>query len=662
MKMLVSNKMNLGVFKIILGLFSGILLFSCSNHNTSKYPPKVELALTLADNNRTELEKVLEHYSIINPDSLKYAAALFLIENMPYHFSYSDTLSIAEFYNEIESISDDETRKAQYRSLRSKYESIRLKTKSDLLCITGEYLINNIEQSFEVWQTAKWAQHVSFEDFCEYILPYKVTEYQLLDNWREDFSDYGSDSLHYLDYCDLYTQSAHKACDAVMAKIKTDITPFIDQVGGLPLKRIKTLFHVPYGSCEDYCHLGIAIMRARGIPCAMDYTPQWPFRNLGHSWCSLLNNFGKHTIFDITGDKVGYPHKEDHKFAKIFRKTYCANEELLQIHQYDKNVPKEFKNICFKDVTDEYVSTIDIKITLRNHKDARYAYLAVFNDVKWVPVYWGEIKNGKAEFLKMGKDVVYLPVCYDADGMYAVGDPIKVNSKGDILILTPEQMSKQKLELKRKYPYLRLPFNNIMRIIGGKIQGADNIEFKECETFYTINKTSAKMEEVNINPNNHYYRYWRYLAPDNSFGNIAELAFFSKDSVIPLTGKIIGTKYSWNNEPNRTRETVFDNDPLTFLNTSNANGAWVGMDFGVKTDISKVRYLARGDGNNIEIGNKYELFYWDNGWKSLGIQTAISGTLVYPDCPGNCLFLLKNHTHGEDERIFTYENGKQIWW
>jgi len=36
--------------------------------------------------------------------------------------------------------------------------------------------------------------------------------------------------------------------------------------------------------------------------------------------------------------------------------------------------------------------------------------------------------------------------------------------------------------------------------------------------------------------------------------------------------------------------------------------------------------------------------------------------LQYDNVPENSLLLLRNHTKGREERIFTYENGKQVWW
>lgn len=49
----------------------------------------LETVLQVASENRQELEKVLHYYRINLPDSLKYKAAYFLIENIPF-YTYSD--------------------------------------------------------------------------------------------------------------------------------------------------------------------------------------------------------------------------------------------------------------------------------------------------------------------------------------------------------------------------------------------------------------------------------------------------------------------------------------------------------------------------------------------------------------------------------------------
>ena len=57
-----------------------ILLSACTNGVSH-----LDIALQQAKHNKAELEKVLKHFK---HDSLKYRAACFLIENMPYHDYY----------------------------------------------------------------------------------------------------------------------------------------------------------------------------------------------------------------------------------------------------------------------------------------------------------------------------------------------------------------------------------------------------------------------------------------------------------------------------------------------------------------------------------------------------------------------------------------------
>ena len=71
-------------------------------------------------------------------------------------------------------------------------------------------------------------------------------------------------------------------------------------------------------------------------------------------------------------------------------------------------------------------------------------------------------------------------------------------------------------------------------------------------------------------------------------------------------------------------------------------------------------------GNTQKLASKswrYELFYWDmNGWVSLGQQQAEDLTLTFDKVPDNALLILRNWTRGRDERIFIYENDRQIWY
>ena len=73
-----------------------IILYFFSTSCSSRDNKKLALALEKAKENTSELLKVIEHYKH-DSDTLKYAAALFLIENMSYHYGgYSKNISLIE--------------------------------------------------------------------------------------------------------------------------------------------------------------------------------------------------------------------------------------------------------------------------------------------------------------------------------------------------------------------------------------------------------------------------------------------------------------------------------------------------------------------------------------------------------------------------------------
>ena len=172
------------------------LLFSCS--------PKSNLdrALELADKNRAELEKVLMHYSKNPEDQLKLKAAKFLIENMDsYSFLTSRELEI--YYKTVDSIfslnGNDALTKEQETLLSQlkKPNSFYFDSISDLQYISADFLIDNIDRAFEAW-TSPFAKDMNFDDFCEFLLPYKANSTDRPDFWRSTYSEI---FRPYIEYC-----------------------------------------------------------------------------------------------------------------------------------------------------------------------------------------------------------------------------------------------------------------------------------------------------------------------------------------------------------------------------------------------------------------------------------------------------------------------------
>ena len=169
-------------FILLLGV---ITLISCSKNDSC-----LEYALQIAGENGTELTKVLNHYKKNPADSLKLKAAEFLISNMPWHYAY-DSEKLKHFRNEILTTQRDSNviEDVAMKILGDKYGEFSYDNSDivfDSKIITSEYLIRNIEHSFMVWENIGWKNLISFNDFCEDILPYRVST-EPLEEWRENY-------------------------------------------------------------------------------------------------------------------------------------------------------------------------------------------------------------------------------------------------------------------------------------------------------------------------------------------------------------------------------------------------------------------------------------------------------------------------------------------
>jgi len=83
------------------------------------------------------------------------------------------------------------------------------------------------------------------------------------------------------------------------------------------------------------------------------------------------------------------------------------------------------------------------------------------------------------------------------------------------------------------------------------------------------------------------------------------------------------------------------------------------------TSTTKVKRDTSTDGVDksfLTAGTEYELFYWSGGWQSVGKITAGDGPLVFDNVPGNALYWLSADGSDDDERIFTFSDGQQVWW
>jgi len=615
--------------------------------------------LQSSNSNRGNIEQIIEYYKA---DSLKLKATIFLISNMKELYTLNGN-SMDQYYNTM-NVFQEQSEQMNVFELRAFSDSIiqmldfsKLEKEYDLNSIKPDYLIRRIDHAFKVWEMP-WAKDLNFEEFCEYLLPYRVGT-EVLEDWQEDLGFYFKGVL---DETDLQSDSTiYDFCGKLSAKYKTNLYSY---PSGMPTIKPSRLKYQRIGPCEDFANLFVFIGRTFGIPTAIDFTPQWANHSQGHVWSVAIYK-GK-TLYYMLGEGMPQPANErkfTYKLPKAYRRMNKIQPNSLAVLASEEIIPPFFRNPRIKDVTEEYVQTTNLSIKKMNKLEGRgkRIYASVFDDKNWVPVAWGDIKKDEATIFNIGYPAIYLPVYYIDDRYIAAQYPVMLDEGGLTHYLKPDKKKMETIVLKRKFMDNRA-WQFVESLKGGKFQLANNKRFKNPIEFNIPDTVGYNYQKIHME-NGKKYRYIRYLPKPETSGDIAEIEIYNREGNL-INGQIIGT-YSYTKDAIHGIEKVFDGEALTYaLCDKTRNDQWIGLDLGEPTEISKILYLSRSDDNFIKDNEQYELFYWDNKWLSLGKQRGNKQTqvLIYNNVPANSLLLLRNLSKGKEERIFTYEHGRQVWW
>ncbi len=582
---------------------------------------------------------------------------------MPGHLSVCDQ-NLHKHQNKLKVFLDKNT---SHDIIHEEIEALRLTNgmiKKDAQIITSDILIKTINKAFDTWQNNSWCQHLNFDEFCEYILPYKYAECQVLDHWRDTLLLKFDKSIKEAFVNDETYSSPYHIGKIINREINDKIAINLDE-GRMNFPhffRSDLIYQLPFGSCNDYTALMLAAMRSHGVPATIDFIPQWGHKDGGnHKWISILNKNGKFLPIPHLHQNPGDVFFPMHILPKIYRQTYA---EIPDRAEYIRKSPYIFDYFTqfHKDVTAEYTTTTDLIIPVNTKNiSGKYAFIACSSHRTWNIVDFGKIKGNKTHFSQMGRNVVYLVLGYDGKELIPIADPFHLDKDGNIHYFTPDDNSLRQITLRRKYPKREQAAHMESRIIGGEIQATNDPKLKEWTIIYEI-KDYKYPDKIPTNTTEGY-RYWRFFRSRYAYMNIAELQFFADSTDQLVIGKIIGSAGLFNEDSTYNHTKAFDGDRFTCYHSPDASGgSWVGLDLQTPKRIKYARCIARSDDNEIRYGDTYELVYWLNGeWESLGVQTAKERFLVFDAVPENALLLLKNVSRGIDERIFIYENGRVRW-
>lgn len=609
---------------------------------------------------------VLRHYSAHRGDSLKYKAAVFLIDNMDGHFSPEGT-AMENYICRVETMK----KSTGIRQLQAEwYNALKKGTMAylpDSAVITSSYLIKNIDAAFYAWEGSPWKQEVDFEAFCRYILPYRVNDEHIGKEWRDSLSAQYAPLLEGI--TDLRRAFAIVK-DSVFKTVvlSNKYCPYtLDPM---------TCSMIGRAECSQRCILLVAVLRSLGIPAVIDGTPMWAdYSNKGHAWVAVVSGNGNtYTVNERDSmakmfnpidasqflsrykvkdeDKCPYEVKTKKTPVKVYRICY---ERCNEVETSD---PKVLASPFIADVSQWYGLATDIALEVTGDDPI---YLCCFlSGADWMPVAKAKPKGGRAIFHNVGKGSVCVPVKVASMHRHYLSCPFFVGESGIEKLFVPSGSKMQTVTVDRKYPLCSYTTDTWAFMRGGTFEGAMDEAFKGADTLATITTLPFGMTEINVS-SNRKYRYFRYHAPQTNRSSMAELQFFTADkdgNMHLLSGNRIVDGVD-----KASVENVFDENPATSCKGLQV-GYTLGIDIGEGNEckLAKVKFAPSTDLNFVEKGHLYELYYFDTDWHLVGRAYSKGSSLTFDGVPEGALLLLKDKTKGVEERIFEYRDGKQVWY
>ncbi|MBD9178760.1 MAG: transglutaminase domain-containing protein [Odoribacter splanchnicus] len=678
------------------------LLFIFSATACMDLSPNVESTLKIAGKNKKELIKVLQHYKNKQADSLKYKAACFLIEHMKwhkrqiiridprFHDAYADI--DARFRSVSEGLSLKELGSKEARYVFSRKEKLTkplfdssftetqaTPTNIDAQSIDAAFLIDHIENAFRLKATSAYTSDLSFDDFCNYVLPYRSCEYGWFDNGKtlnEMFSPY-------------LNNPTAKTLNDHLGWYNTYVFRMKCLYGKCPIKKttgIYDLFFYRKHNCTGVASHAANIMRACGLPTAVDFnTAHRDFQSI-HYHCSILDKNGKWLAFNPETEVIGDFNFKYYHATNIIRFMYAAQEDSpYMLKNKDEKLPPLFGSPCIKEVTACTKPVYQVTLPFGENTENKLAYLYVFHSGEdgITPATWGVIdhQNKVVKFDHVLTKILYFPVYLTKQKTQYFSSPFWITEdktqQGGFRLhflqeLTDTVNDKTSLVFTRKFPRKVNMLKIAQEMVGGQFFGANQKDFSDQKLLYTISQVpSPYLQEFKISQPA-AYKYYRYTAPkEHPHTNVSILEFLTdtrhsyKNTAPPTPLPVLYPTQPIQQERYEklldTTIEVMKKAPYYDGNMLTSSGSRQSITLNLKTRqiVNAIRFAPLNANNSIHIGDHYELRYWDNGWKRGDVQKARHNCVEFKNIPSNRLYWLKNIYRGKEELPFIVKNGKQ---
>lgn len=649
----------------IIFLMGLLCLSSCGYLSVSKEDKYLEDALVMAGDNRSELEKVLNHYAD-NPERLQ--AAKWLISNMPFH--HTKTGSELDKYRRYYEIAADQTLNPQ--TIKDSLDSIygtpdltKLKIVYDIETLDSAYIVENIDVAFEARERWPWGKNVRWEDFLEFVLPYRLGD-EPLTNWRRPIIE---------EYRELIDSIASLP-EAATPRIASDLL-YKEWIWRKNFKWTSKLPEGPRigptivewktGACREKADGMCYLLRAAGLPASLHIAPMRGDLNDTHSWGAVYDSDGSPWLPEQHTDSA---YKSRVPAAKVLSETFSINRNVPIGNLNTKLANPSLINPFVRDETEWYLHPDKrecFKIPLHqldgiNNGDT--AYIALSSRMDWIPVGMEIAENDTLNFGYVGDRTVCVVGMMEEGKFTPKSFPFKTTKNADNSLHFFTSGETRPINIYSKYNLTVGDYT--WRMVDACFEVSDSPDFAVVDTLYKIRECPKRLLTV-VYPNiDKKYRYVRYKGADKTCCNVAAINFYENaEDTVPLSGRIMNAPGFHPTDDKHDFKNAWDGDPYTSVDLKESSGGWTGLDLGRPRKIAKIEYAPRNRGNYIRAGYTYELFYYDSkkGWISAGQQKA-EEDMIEMEAPQGALLYLHCLNAGKDERIFEYDVDKdlQIYW
>ena len=186
-----------------------------------------------------------------------------------------------------------------------------LQYEHDIEIVKSDFLIYYIDYAFKLLGENPWLNQISFEDFCDYILPYRISHEALDQGWKDSLRQPLEGSLKEIIvfHDDKKYSSFHWSRNlGLMFDLHYASKDF--NIANIHFERFE---------CQNSSLAKLFFYRAIGVPAALEYIPAWANSNGHHYWVTIIDP----RLRDVKFEEI-----VERKAPKIYRRTYSYNSNI----------------------------------------------------------------------------------------------------------------------------------------------------------------------------------------------------------------------------------------------------------------------------------------------------------------------------------------------